>query len=227
MRYVTNVSCSRYVASQFKARSTVIPNAFDFDLFRPDVAVPKARDFVFCGRLVSDKGADICLRAFYQVLRQFPDSSLTIIGDGPENMALRREASILGLRKSVHFAGPLRGKSLVSALQQHVCMVVPSLWEEPFGIVALEGVACCDTVILARRGGLPEAGGPCGLIVEPTVEDLSQAMLKIAAAWRAGGNIPGHVSVESREEHLQRHAPEAISERYVDVLRQACGVKGV
>ena len=40
-----------------------------------------------------------------------------------------------------------------------------SRWAEPFGIVALEGIACGCAVVGTALGGLPEAIGPCGLTV--------------------------------------------------------------
>ena len=48
-------------------------------------------------------------------------------------------------------------------MNRHRVMVVPSIWEEPFGIVALEGLACGCEVVIARSGGLPEATGPFGV----------------------------------------------------------------
>lgn len=42
-------------------------------------------------------------------------------------------------------------------------MVVPSLWDEPFKIVALEGIACGCVVVGSKGGGLKDAIGPCGL----------------------------------------------------------------
>jgi glycosyltransferase involved in cell wall biosynthesis len=48
-------------------------------------------------------------------------------------------------------------------LNQHRILVVPSRWPEPFGIVAVEAIACGCVVVGSVEGGLPEAIGPCGL----------------------------------------------------------------
>jgi glycosyltransferase involved in cell wall biosynthesis len=56
---------------------------------------------------------------------------------------------------------------------------VPSLWEEPFGAVALEALAAGAIVVVADRGGLSEAVGPHGLLYDPFDEaSLDQALRK-------------------------------------------------
>jgi glycogen(starch) synthase len=62
-------------------------------------------------------------------------------------------------------------------------IVVPSRWQEPFGLVALQGSQVGRPVVATRTGGLPEviADGETGLIVEPDdPEALLRAMLKLA-----------------------------------------------
>jgi glycosyltransferase involved in cell wall biosynthesis len=222
MHFVTNVSCSSYVANQFKAKSIAIPNAYDDTLFvQPASPNERDYDFVFCGRLVSDKGADVCVHAFADVLKEIPDASLTVVGTGPEQKPLEAFAENLGVSGNVRFTGALRGAELVGELQKHACMVVPSLWEEPFGIVALEGVACCDTVIVSLRGGLPEAVGDCGLVVEPSVREMAAAMLAVANARRQGSRLPGQPTHETRKVHLARHTPEFVARQYLAVLERA------
>ena len=221
MRFISNISCSSYVARQFSAQSTVVPNAYDDTLFKQPERPDRARDFVFCGRLVSDKGADVCVNSFARVIQSEPGSTLTIVGDGPERAALHALAQKLGVAAQVRFTGALSGQELVEELQRHACMVVPSLWEEPFGIVALEGIACCDTVIVSRRGGLPEAVGECGLVVEPSVTELGEAMLAVAHARRVGAHLPGQPDTRTRAAHLARHTSAVVAQRYLDVLMQA------
>ena len=90
-RIFFNVSVSNYVARNLPGNSRVAPNAFDSNLFQ---YIPSQRtsDFVFCGRLVSDKGADVLIDAFRIVLDCNPEAKLTIIGDGPELVALQDQS---------------------------------------------------------------------------------------------------------------------------------------
>ena len=219
--FYPNISVSQFVARNIPAASVVIPNAYDDALFTQPVLPDRERDFVFCGRLVSDKGADVCVNSFARVIQSKPGSTLTIVGDGPERATLQVLAQNLGVAGQVRFTGSLNGQELVAELQRHACMAVPSLVEEGFGIVALEGIACCDTVIVSRRGGLPEAVGECGLVVEPTVDELSAAMLSVARARRAGVTLPGQPDDQTRVAHLARHTPAVVAKRYLDVVLRA------
>lgn len=216
-----NISVSHFVARNIPASSFVIHNAYDDVLFVQLEQPVRTRDFVFCGRLVSDKGADVCVRAFAKMLKSVPDSTLTIVGDGPERQTLHGLTESLGVSGQVRFTGALNGQELVTELQQHACMVVPSLVEEGFGLTALEGIACCDTVIVSQRGGLPEAVGDCGLVVEPTDEEMASAMVSVAKASRASKPLPGQPSEETRKTHLSRHTQDAVTRQYIDVIERA------
>lgn len=217
-RFYRNVSVSNFVAGRIAAGSIVIPNAYERSVFVRDDRSSRERDFVFCARLVSEKGAELCIRAFALVAAQLEDATLTIMGDGPQRSTLEGLVLELGLSPRIVFTGMLDGAVQVATLQKHSCMLVPSIYEEPFGIVALEGLACCDTVIVSRRGGLPEAIGRCGLTVEPTVAELANAMTAVARARRTGSTLPGEPHPRDREAHLLEHAPAAMAQAYVREL---------
>jgi len=216
--FYPNISVSEYVARHIPAASVIVPNAYDNTLFTSQRLLACERDFVFCGRLVSDKGADVLIDAYKRVVKLYPKATLTIIGDGPEKADLEEMSRTFD---NINFTGILRGQQLVNTLKEHSCMVIPSLWEEPFGIVALEGIASCDTVISSNRGGLPEAVGDCGILVSPTVDALAQAMISVLKAREQGDVIPGQPSDVQRAAHLERHAPQHVAQRYLDVCRKA------
>jgi len=219
-RFFTNISVSQFVARNLPGKSIVVPNAFNESLFRIQ-EFKREKNFVFCGRLVSDKGANVLIDAFQIVLNTNPNATLTIIGDGPEKPALYEKSNLNGMSKNVSFAGILRGESLVNKLREHSCMVIPSLWEEPFGIVALEGIALCDTVIASNRGGLPEAVGNCGVLVEPTAKKFADAMISVLKALEMGMLLPGQPSLEKRRAHLEAHSPKQVAQKYLSVCQQA------
>ena len=223
--FYPNISVSQFVAHNIPAKSVVIPNAYDTDLFQQPTRTARDRDFVFCGRLVSDKGADMCVRAFSTVWKEVPDTTLTVVGEGPERQALEDLTQSLGISGQVKFTGTLRDEALAGELQRHACMVVPSLVEEGFGIIALEGIACCDSVIVTQRGGLPEAVGNCGLVVEPAVEDMAAAMQLVVKARRSGLALPGGASETARKEHLARHTPKSVAQQYLNVIDQLVSQK--
>jgi glycogen synthase len=158
-RFARNVTCSAAIGRDLGLAYEVVPNPYDDGLFRLRPEVPRNRDLLFVGRLVSDKGADLLLQA----LAKLPGRRLTIVGDGPEAAALVWRAEEWKVAERVTFTGAKRGEELARLMNAHHILVVPSRWAEPFGIVALEGAASGCAVVASDGGGLPEAVGPCGV----------------------------------------------------------------
>jgi glycosyltransferase involved in cell wall biosynthesis len=145
--------------------------------------------------LVSDKGASLLL---YAVKLVNPKPQLTIIGDGPERPVLEKQVIDLQLQAQVEFAGSRQGEQLADLLRRHEILVVPSLWQEPFGIVALEGIACGCVVIGSAGGGLSEAIGPCGVTFpNGDARALADAITRLlgdpAERDRLRQNAPAHL----------------------------------
>lgn len=218
-RFFSNISVSRFVAKNLPSTSLVIPNAYNDKLFIYE-KISRDKDFVFCGRLVDEKGATVLLDAFTDVLKKHPDATLTIIGGGPEYSALLDKSRRIS-PLNINLLGVLRDEKLVAALKEHACMVIPSLCEEAFGIVALEGIASCDTVISSNKGGLPEAIDQCGILVAPNAYELTTAMLKVLQSRRNDLKLPGEPELKIRSEHLAKHSAKQIAQKYITALQQA------
>ena len=137
-------------------RVEVVPNGVDLARFTPAADWP-ADDgsILFVGRLVAQKGVDVLLRAFSVLLRRCPQSRLVVIGDGDLELYLKRVARHLGLPNRVSFVPWRTGEALVERYQRAQMVVMPSYYE-PFGIVALEVMACGRPVVASRVGGLTE-----------------------------------------------------------------------
>lgn len=149
-------------------RTVVIPNGVDVDRFRPG-ADPTTDDLVlFVGRLVAQKGVDWLMKAFAVVATRLPEARLLLVGDGDQRLYVLRLARHLGISGRVTLAGWKTGDELVRAYQRASVVVVPS-WYEPFGIVALEAMACGRAVVCSRTGGLGDlvVDGLNGFTVEP------------------------------------------------------------
>ena len=108
-------------------------------------------DLIFLGRLVSEKGIDVLLHALALLRSRALSPRLTIVGSGPELSAMQEMAERLGLHEQVTFAGAKSGAELVHLLQEHKILVIPSRYDEPFGVVALEGIACGCVVSRVQR----------------------------------------------------------------------------
>jgi len=217
-RKATGIAVSDAVAEHVGGTdTTIIPNAYRADMFRLMPQVRRNRDLVFVGRLVSDKGADVLLDALGLLKTRGLTPQLTIVGDGPEMSALRSQALNLKLDGQVEFAGVKREEELAAVLNAHRIMVVPSRWREPFGIVALEGIACGCVVVGSEGGGLKDAIGPCGVTVpNGDAAALADAIAGLLADDRKLESLRGHAQT-----HLALHQPAAVAQAYLQVFEKA------
>ena len=150
------VRCDDYVWNGVPPRSA-----------RPPLAGPPR--VAFAGRLVAKKGAAVLIAAWPTVLRRVPTARLTIAGDGPELANLHRQAAEVGVADSVDFPGHLTHAALEPILAGAWVQAVPSLWEEPFGIVCAEAMMRGTAVLASDGGGLTEqiVDGVTGLLLPP------------------------------------------------------------
>lgn len=205
-----NIAVSNAIASHLSAPAVVIGNPYRHDVFRLDPAAQRDLDLVFVGRLVRDKGVDLLLDA----LTTLP-MRLTIVGRGPEESALRAHCERLGLGERVVFAGMKADAELAALLNRHRVIVIPSRWEEPFGLVALEGIACGCVAAGSCGGGLPAAIGACGVTFarnDPT--DMARVLAEL---WRSDLK-PFR---DAAPEHLARHSARTVAAEYLRVIEEA------
>jgi glycosyltransferase involved in cell wall biosynthesis len=209
-----NIAVSTALARSLGRDVRVIPNPYRDIVFRRLNGTPEG-DLIFAGRLVSDKGADLLLDALALLKTRGAAPHATIVGDGPERAALEAQAARLGL--AVRFAGIRRGEALAALLNHHRVLVVPSRWEEPFGIIALEGMACGCVPLVANSGGLPETVGAAGAVFAK-----GDARALADAIERLLGDA-GHCEQLRRAAppHLDRHRAAIIARRYLDVIEEA------
>ena len=210
------IACSKAVQQSLPSSSIVIGNPYNEQVFKLKPEIERSYDFVFLGRLVSDKGAELAIDAFYELVQEIKYSRLTIIGDGPERATLELKVREYGISDQVVFAGPLRGEKIVDLLNAHKYLLVPSLWREPFGIVALEGIACGCIPIVADGGGLPDAVGNAGLVFS---RGSRESLLKQMKELVLDKSIHEKLSAESFS-HLKSHSSKYVASQYLSVFKQ-------
>jgi glycosyltransferase involved in cell wall biosynthesis len=110
------------------------------------------RGLLFVGRLVPQKGVDVLLDALGGGVGDLQSTPLRVLGDGPEGPRLEQRAADLGL--DVAFLGPGSPERVAEEMQTARVVVVPSNYEEPLGLVALEGMAAGAIVVASAAGGL-------------------------------------------------------------------------
>lgn len=149
------------------------PNCLDLAaLAEPAPAEARARTILFAGRIVADKGADSFVAACARALPALPGWSAVMIGadrfrpDSPETpftAKLRGAAEDAG----INLFGYRDHDAVMDALSRAAIAVVPSRWQEPFGLTALEAMASGAALIASRRGGLAELTEGVSVAIDP------------------------------------------------------------
>ncbi|MEW2446224.1 glycosyltransferase [Streptomyces parvulus] len=184
---------------------------------------PHAPLVVCVGRLCRQKGQDVLLDAWRQVLARVPDARLVLVGDGPDRAALTARATAYGVLDgapaSVVLAG---GADDVAAWYRAADLVVlPSRWEG-MALAPLEAMACGRPVVVTdvdgAREGLPPALEPHCLVPSEDPAALADAVagLLLDAPLRASLGRRGRAHVRSA--HDVRHTAEAVAAVYGALL---------
>jgi glycogen(starch) synthase len=231
------ITCSHYmrghVATVLEApreRITVIQNAVDprdlepvaeLDSLRARFAAADERLVLLVGRLVYEKGFHLALDALARVAGACRGVRFVVAGSGTAEAELRRQAERLGLMARGTFLGWVGDDMLHSLYRVADMVIVPSIYE-PFGLVALEAMACGCLCIVADTGGLREvvpADGSVGLRfpsrdAAALGEVLEQILLDDA--------LRGRVVAEARE-HVLRFDWAEVARRTREVYLELVG----
>ena len=131
-----------------------------------------AIDLLYVGQLIRGKGVQLLLQA---MSRLKSPRTLDIVGTGNMEGELKALAAQLGLGERVRFNG--FQQEPLDWMRRAACVVVPSFWQEPYGLVAAEAVALGRPVVAFAIGGLPEAcHGKATLVPPGDVAALAEAL---------------------------------------------------
>jgi glycosyltransferase involved in cell wall biosynthesis len=142
----------------------VIPNGinpeqfnfpFDPKSLRHQYASDHEQIVLYVGRMVLEKGVQILLNAVPHILYGDPNTKFLLVGTGYYLDELKKQAEYLGISNNVRFLGYVSDDELKRLYKIADTVCIPSLYE-PFGIVALEGMAAKVPVVISDTGGLTD-----------------------------------------------------------------------
>lgn len=185
---LTFTGCSAYIAALGRrggGRWRVIPNFTDTSRLTFRAAVARDAPLVFLSRVETIKGADMAIA----IARQC-GVRLVIAGNhadsGPEADYWRQKIAPEIGHGDIEYIGPVDDVQKNDLLGQARAMLVPIQWDEPFGIVFAEALACGTPVISCPRGALPEIvnHGTEGFLVT-SIEEGCDAVRRLEEIDRA------------------------------------------
>lgn len=170
---------------RLEAKAFAVPNPIDVDLWRAPIE-NRAPVIAFAGRAMPEKGVDLICAALPEVLERHPAWRAVLMlndWDRHAEWAARHVAPLepYGDRVEVLKSAPLA--EVRRRMRSAAIALTPSVWDEPFGLTAIEAHAAGAALISSGRGGLREASGPHALYVDAvTPQTLAAAMERLITA---------------------------------------------
>ena len=201
---------------------TMLENAVDTEVFQPvpyphPPSTTSPLKVVFIGRLVPFKGVSMLLEAVERFRGHCPIEA-TVVGEGPLEASLHREAASRNIQTSVRFVGKKDQKGVVEEIGRAHLFCLPSV-RESGGAVVLEAMACARPVVAVAYGGPAElvdesvgrALPPNGreAVVQGLLATFSD-LLESPKKWEARG-------LNGRQRVLERHTWRAKIDAVLDI----------
>ena len=197
---------SEFIANQVRKISPqeekvkVLYNGINLDDFKKDISLIEKEklkeklnisenDFVYIyvGRIMPEKGVKELILAYKKVKEIHDNVKLLIVG-GTVEINKNKNKYVKELykiskedKRSIIFTGKVEHSDLIEYYSIANAQIVPSIWNEAFGLIILEGMSMGIPLIVTKSGGIPEILGKNAIYVEREnlVEELSREMLKI------------------------------------------------
>jgi glycosyltransferase involved in cell wall biosynthesis len=177
--------CSDHITAEIEpyAPARTVHNGVSLDTYDFQPSVAEDAPLVFLGRIASIKGTHTAVDVAQQSARR-----LVIAGNVPDDQQdfFRKRIEPHLDDQQIRYVGPVDDEEKNDLLGRAAAFLMPIEWEEPFGIVMAEAMACGTPVIGTRRGAVPEVveHGVTGFIGD-TVEDLAEAVPCLKSIDRA------------------------------------------
>jgi glycosyltransferase involved in cell wall biosynthesis len=160
----------------------VVSNGMDLSQFKGSVkSCSDEYKLLHVGRISYEKNCDVILNAFQKIHTKLPQSSLTIIGDGPALPSLKLQAKQLGLEEKIYFKGFVPNSELPEIYPQYDLFLTASTMETQ-GLVILEAISCGLPAVGVYSYAIPELiqHGVNGYNAQPfQAEEIAELSLKI------------------------------------------------
>ena len=143
----------------------------------------KKKEVLFIGRLVHEKGVHLYVEAVSQIATKYPKWKFSIVGsthlgssEKKSKFAINLSNKFINIGKNTNVTGFLNYTNVQKKMQEASIIVIPSIWEEPFGLVVAEAMSNGIALIASEVGGIPEIIGSNGIIIK----DINSEKVKIA-----------------------------------------------
>ena len=212
----------KVLGNQFQNQIRVIPGGVDLSAFPEEMETSDVNRkynlegkklILFSGKLTKYKGVKYLIQAAKNI-----DAVIGIAGDGPERKNLENLVKELRL-PNVRFFGFIDNHKLIKLYYRADICVVPSVWDEPLGLVVLEAMATKTPVVVTRKGGIPLAvrDGVNGLFIRPrNPKEISE---KVNLLLKDEG-LRIKIGQRARKTIIERFTWEKVAHRYERIYNE-------
>lgn len=196
-----------------------LPNFIELQRFHE---VRNNYNLLFVGRLEKIKGGEFLIQAIPFIIKAFPQTTLTIIGDGGNKSDLCHLTKKLQLEKQVQFRGWVEHKELDTYYEKASIVIIPSIGPENFPTVCNEAMSAGRPVIGTNLGGIPEIidDGVNGYLVEPeNPEQIAEKVIKLFSEENLLKDL-GRNARKKAEEFSIRKYMDNLEKIYEEVIKK-------
>ena len=212
----------KILGHQIKNQIRVIPGGVDIANFPDNMATKDIDDkykltgqklILFSGKLTKYKGVRYLIQAAKNI-----EAEIGIAGDGPEMENLKKLVRELKLN-NVRFFGFIDNHDLIKLYYRADICVVPSVWDEPLGLVVLEAMATKTPVVVTRKGGIPLAvkDGVNGIFIRPrNAKEIAEKVNLLLS----DDELRRKIGEKARKTILERFTWEKIAHKYERIYQE-------
>ena len=205
-------ACSNFIAGQINhiGHVTTIYNSVDMDDYQFNAEVDADAPLVFLGRIQQEKGTAIAIEIALKT-----NKKLIIAGNVPNEqihqLYFNEQVKPLIDQDQIKYIGPVNNIQKNELLRNACAMLMPVTWDEPFGIVMAEALACGTPVIGFNRGAVPEVvtNGSTGFICNTTNEMIE-----------AVNNIPSLSRSDCRQVAEEKFSSTVMAKQYEQLYKK-------
>ena len=214
-------SSKKDIIEEFQVSSDnveVILNGIDIKTFKPGPS-----ELVKNNMIITTASADIPLKglkylvmAMPEIIKNFPETKLTVIGKPPSKSEVSMLIDSLSLNDFIKFRSEISENEIVDLYHSSEIAVIPSLYEG-FGFGAGEAMACGVPLITTHSGGLKDVVGDCALEILPSSsQEIEKAVLKLFK----DSDLKKELSLKGRERMEAKFDWKLAASLYVKSLRE-------
>lgn len=196
---------------------SVIHNGVDCTRFAPEDHVSDSGRLLFVGRLRATKGPDMALEIFNILQEDFPELSLTIVGDGPMRDELSDRISRYGLEDNVELLGEVANEEMPEIYNESTVFVLPTQ-REGVPRTLLEAMACGVPVITTNLPQVEPVVNGGGIVVDRELDEFSAAIRTLLASKEQRQNMSGQGRNHVLENFSWKETVSKTTEKYYELL---------